>query len=91
MSEASSLLKIGRKQSSSNRSGGKEDNQKQVGGAKGMKARTKKAMEKEAAKVKRALYRKSASNESEMISPDFGGNIMQKKGARESPNNTTLK
>ena len=74
MSEASSLLKIGRKQSSSNRSQ-RDENQKQVGGAKGTKARTRKALEKETAKVKRALYKKSGSNESELVSPDFGGNI----------------
>ena len=77
MSEASSLLKIGRKQSSSNRSQQRDnENQKQVGGAKGTKARTRKALEKETAKVKRALYKKSGSNESELVSPDFGGNII---------------
>ena len=56
--------------------------------------RTRKAFEKETAKVKRALYKHSASNDSEIVSPDFGGNIAAKRGRRgserESPN-TSLK
>eukprot|EP00353_Schmidingerella_taraikaensis_P017437 CAMPEP_0185602738 /NCGR_PEP_ID=MMETSP0436-20130131/1980_1 /TAXON_ID=626734 ORGANISM="Favella taraikaensis, Strain Fe Narragansett Bay" /NCGR_SAMPLE_ID=MMETSP0436 /ASSEMBLY_ACC=CAM_ASM_000390 /LENGTH=90 /DNA_ID=CAMNT_0028233013 /DNA_START=862 /DNA_END=1134 /DNA_ORIENTATION=- len=85
------MLKIGRRASSSNRSY-KEVDMKQVGsgknatnspGAPKEKKSRKKAAEKTAAKMKRAL-KHSNSNESEIVSPDFGGNLIAAKRGRKS-------
>ena len=53
----------------------------------------KKAQEKESVKITRAL-KQSSSIESDIVSPDFGGNIIAKKARRQadrerdSPSNT---